>query len=83
MASKSESNDQIVTSERLFMKWVSIEMSLFELVMHMQCRLIAKRNHSIYKDTEFHKVEKSEVGELLKSHTKSAKTKKSCRDKTV
>ena len=38
------------------MKWVPTEMSLLELVMHMQCRSTAKRNHIIYKDTEFHKL---------------------------
>ena len=51
--------------------------------MQMQGRSIAKRNHIIYKDTEFHKIEKSEVEELLKSHTKLTRMRKSCRVKTV
>lgn len=41
----------------------------------IQRRSIAKRNHNICKDAGFHKVDKSEVGELLTSHAKSVKTK--------
>lgn len=83
MASGSEHNDQIVTTERSLRKLVPIEMSLSLPAMQVQCGSTAKRNHKICKDAGFHKEEKSEVGQLLKSHAKSAKTTNSTESKQL
>lgn len=77
MVSGSEHNDQTVISESSLMtKSVPMGVSLFIPATQAQGGSTAKRNRDVRKDAGFHKADESEVGELLKSHTKSAKREK-------
>lgn len=77
MVSGSEHNDQTVISESSPMtKSVPMGVSLFLLATQAEGGSTAKRNRDVRKDAGFHKADDSEVGELLKSHAKSAKREK-------